>query len=283
LRLIADIGGTNARFALADGGGGIEAVARLPVADHETFLAAAEAYLSAHAASAAIGEAVLAGAGPVRHARLQLTNAPWLLDAGEIAAAFGGASVRLVNDLEAVALALPYLAAEDLLPVGGATRSEETLPRLVVNVGTGLGAAVAIARGGVWDALATEAGHMRFAAANDTEAAFLETTQTYEELLSGPGLKGLQASGLSEAKIVTLFSSLLGRIAGDLVLATGAWGGLYFCGGVLDSWDRWIDADSLLKHLRDKGPMEAAMAAVPVHRIAVANPALIGLARASLP
>jgi len=82
---------------------------------------------------------------------------------------------------------------------------------------------------------------------------------------------------------VALFSSLLGRIAGDLVLATGAWGGLYFCGGVLDSWDRWIDADRLLRHLRDKGPMEAAMAAVPVHRIAVANPALIGLAQASLP
>ena len=66
------------------------------------------------------------------------------------------------------------------------------------------------------------------------------------------------------------------------MLATGAWGGVYFCGGVLSAWSENIDLDSLMNWFRDKGPMRARMEAVPMRHLVRAKPALLGLAHAQL-
>ena len=278
-RLVADIGGTNARFALADAEGAIAETAVLPVAGYATFADALAAYVAR--TGARFDAAAIAAAGPRDGDRIRLTNAAWTIDAAAALAA-GARSARVFNDLEAVALALPHLDADGAERlVAGAPAP--TSPLLALNVGTGLGAALALpTAGGDWRALATEAGHMRFAPLTPEEAAFADEAHVYEDLLSGRGFQ-CQARRLPDAAARRgVFSALLGRVAGDLVLATGAWGGVYFCGGVLGDWAANVDFQALHARFLDKGAMSARMGRVPLWRLTLEAPALVGLAHAPL-
>ncbi|WP_270937332.1 glucokinase, partial [Falsiroseomonas oryzae] len=136
--LLADIGGTNARFALLDGSPGAPLV--LPVAAFATVEDAIAAALARLAPGGGVQQAVLALAGPVLHEPVRLTNAPWKVATAPIAARFGFARVRLVNDFLAQAHALPHLAPADLRPIGGGRR-DTAAPMLVLGPGTGLGVA----------------------------------------------------------------------------------------------------------------------------------------------
>ena len=281
LRLIADVGGTNARFALAGPAGAIGAVSTLPVSGYETFAAALAAYLKTSGARP--NAAAAAAAGPHDGDGVRLTNAAWTIRSRDITAALGGAPAAVFNDLEAVALALPYLndADLDLLRAG---KAPPDAPRLAFNVGTGLGAAVAVSLGGgQWRALATEAGHMRFASVDAADALIAPHVTTYEDTLSGRGFQLMQRLLPDAGERRRVFSRLLGRVAGDLIVATGAWGGLYLCGGVLDDWTANIDMTAFRQALQDKGPMAGRMAALPVARIIRPAPALLGLAHAPIP
>ena len=114
--LLADIGGTNARFAILRDGE-LGPVTHVPVAGHARFADALRAYL--RMANAACEAAILAVAGVVADERCALTNAPWVIDAAELRAAFNFDYVRLVNDFEAIAWALPHLAEDDVCRIGG--------------------------------------------------------------------------------------------------------------------------------------------------------------------
>lgn len=279
-RLIADIGGTNARFALAGPDGAIDAALTLPVGGHETFAAALATFLKATGARPRA--AAVAGAGPHDGDGVRLTNAAWTIRPAEITVALGGAPAAVFNDLEAVALALPYLASADLEVLHDGQPPPHA-PRLAVNVGTGLGAALAISLGqDRWRAVPTEAGHMRFATVDAADALMAPHVTTYEDALSGRGFQLMQRLLPDVAARRQAFSRLLGRIAGDLIVATGAWGGLYLCGGVLADWDANVDVEAFHATLRDKGPMAERMAALPVARIVRPAPALLGLAHAPI-
>ncbi len=278
MRLLADIGGTNARFALADASGDVQPLETLKVSGHATFLDALGAATAACAAD--IRSAAIAAAGPLDGQAIRLTNADWVIDAAEIAAALGG-PVRLFNDLEAVALALPYLSP-DATAVLRAGAPPADAPRLAFNVGTGFGAAVALKAGGRWTALGGEAGHMRFAWTTAEEAALAGEATVYEDLLSGRGYRRLTRLVPDPAARRRVFSELIGRVAGDLVAATGAWGGVYFCGGVLDAWADYVDFARLAARFDDKGPMRPRVEATPMFRLTASAPALTGLAHASL-
>lgn len=277
-RLVADIGGTNARFALARPGGEVEVAETLAVRDFAGFVEAMRTFLDRHRGVASVIEAAIAAAGPVSGGRIALTNAPWVIKASEVSAEFDGAPVKLFNDLEAAALALPYLKPAEFATLAAGRPATARTPSLVVNVGTGFGAAIAVPSGEDWLALSTEAGHMRFAAAAQAETPLMAQATTYEDILSGAGLARLrQLHGDATSK--SLFSAILGRVAGDLVLATGAWGGVFFCGGVLEHWDEGVDTARLLEAFRAKGPMSERMGAVPVHRITTPNPAFRALGK----
>lgn len=283
-RLIADVGGTNARFALAGADGAIDAALTLPVGGHKTFVAALATYLTTTGARPRA--AAIAAAGPHDGDGVRLTNAAWTVRSAEITAALDGAPAAVFNDLEAVALALPYLAATDLdvLHDGQTPPTTPHAPMLAFNVGTGLGAAVAVPLGdGQWRALATEAGHMRFASVDAAEALMAPHVTTYEDVLSGRGFQLMQRLLPNAVDRRQVFSRLLGRVAGDLIVATGAWGGLYLCGGVLDDWDANVDVEAFREAFVDKGPMAGRMAALPVSRIVRPAPALLGLAHAPIP
>jgi glucokinase len=212
--LVADIGGTFARFALARGGalqGEPTHVARDAFAD---LAAACADFLAAHAGrqdgthpgaphGAAIDGAVVAAAGQVHDDRIEMTNADWSIDARALEAALGlsRGAVTVLNDFGALAWALPSLGAADLVPVGRSGRdSPSPLPdgtRVIVGPGTGLGVAAAIRTGTAagWLPLATEGGHATFAPETDLErtAAGLAAARygrvSWERVVSGPGLE----------------------------------------------------------------------------------------------
>src|SRR6056297_3459528 len=108
-RLIVDLGGTNARFAAAAADGGIGPVTRRPLAAHGGVIEAMDAAMAADPGLAAPASVAIGAAGPVDGDRVALTNAPWIIEAGAVSAHLGGVPVRLLNDLEAVARALPAL------------------------------------------------------------------------------------------------------------------------------------------------------------------------------
>jgi len=297
-RLVADAGGTNVRFAIADESGRLERVQNLQVADFPAFKDALSAYGSAADRLKEIGACAIAAAGPVDDGVVKLTNNNWTIDRAEISAALAGVPVAVVNDLEAVAAALPHLASEDLTPIGApAPARPERRTMLAVNVGTGFGAASAILRDGRWYTCPSESGHMTLGQMAAVPA--LPADASVESVLSGSGLAKLygrltggrhvaaqQAADVlamsgrdaAAARTVEVFTDVLGRIAGDLALATCAWGGVFLCGSVATAWAAAADAGRFRAEFTRKGPMRPRMLKVPTAVIRRDNAALFGLA-----
>src|SRR5690625_2746288 len=130
MRLVADIGGTNARFALAvPETGELTEVQVLPVSEFADFPAALGAYLGS---GREISAAAIAAAGPRDGDAISLTNAPWQIVAEDVSKVLGGAKVRLLNDLEAVALAIPHLGAEEAEAIAHCPPPKQASPMIAV-------------------------------------------------------------------------------------------------------------------------------------------------------
>lgn len=307
LRLVADLGGTNARFALAWPDGRCDSAANFRVADFASFDDALSAYLGRLDPQLRnrIESGAFAAAGPVDGKVVRLTNAPWELGAARISEQFGDAPVAIFNDLQAVALALPFLAHGDSAAIGPVARPDaEPARRMVaVNVGTGFGAATAIPTKGGWIACPSEAGHMSLAAANAEEAELLAAitpgrNATLEDVLSGAGVGALYAAlsggepiasdqifartfeDATAQRTVDLISRWLGRAAGDLVLATASWGGAFLLGGVVSGWHPVCNTEAFRAVFADKGKMNARMREVFSGVVTRPDVALLGLAKA---
>jgi glucokinase len=310
--LVADIGGTHARFGWVDGvGRGVGHVRTLAVADHAGPAEAAAAYQHALrgelGAGAAPLRAAFAFAAPMDGETLALTNAGWRFTRAGLAAALGVAELRLLNDFEALALALPTLAPAQWR--GDAPRGRRTLA--VVGPGTGLGVAAALPTPAGWVAVAGEGGHATLAAADDTEAALLADLRRHhahvsaERLLSGPGLVALHtalarlrgraidgkadAAGIvagavagdrDAAATVDAFCALLGSFAGNVALTFGARGGLFIGGGIVPRLGDAFFASRFRERFDAKGRFAAWLRAVPTAVIVDTLAALQGAAAA---
>ncbi len=314
--LVADIGGTNARFAIADRGADetfkLSEVRRLDAAAFETICDAAAAYLEM------IGErprrACFAAAGPVEDDGVDVTNSHWRLDKAEISAALALDDLKIVNDFSALAAGVDQLAASDFIEVktGEAVPSA---PILVIGPGTGLGQALVVPTRQGRQIIATEGGHISFAPRTDQDVAvmqFLAQDIPYvsnEQLLSGPGLgrmhralsvlagrplpkaraaaeiTGSAADGSDPIAMeaVAMFCGLLGRVVGDAVLSTGARGGVVLGGGILPKIIEVFLKSDFVERFGDKGPMRAYMAKIPVRMISSDEAALLGAAALSSP
>jgi glucokinase len=296
-RLVADVGGTNVRFSLADASGGLQHLKIWRLVDFSSFGDALRAYLRETDLAECDGVAIGA-AGPVDDGRVKLTNAPWVIDASDASAACGGAPVILVNDLEAAAMALPFLEAAAFQPLGAGDLSPPPRParRLAVNVGTGFGAATLVPVGETWMTCPSEAGHMSLPPVLSASVA-PGRRLSVEDVLSGRGVVALyrQCGGTLEldaksifetvrtdpasARTCEIFTESLGAAAGDLALATAAWGGVYLFGSVVSGWAGVADTTAFRTAFEDKGAMAARMHGVPTMLVTCADPALIGLAR----
>ena len=302
--LLSDIGGTNARFALLTDGV-LGPVSVLPVADYPTITAAVAAFLGDRRPDLA----VIGAAGPVRGDLVPMINAGRTVDAAELRATFGLRTVRLVNDFEALAWALPGFTPDDLLPLGPhPIPGEGTL--CVVGPGTGFGLA-ALCRHRAGDtALATEGGHASVAAEDKRDEAIIRVLRdqfgqvSIERILSGPGLVNLYyavglvdglvlrertnaeivahaLAGTCEASVATLttFCAFLGSVAGNAALSFGAMGGVYIAGGIPARFPDFLAASPFRARFEAKGRMRPYVEAVPTALITHKLPAFVGLAR----
>jgi len=203
--LVADIGGTNARFGLVHGPGQqARQVRKLPVAEHAGPAEAARAYLDALGADSGgkapkPHRAAFAVATPTRDDRIVLTNSHWNFSRREVEATLGLEVLLMLNDFEALALSLPRLQAAQLQPIGplapfAASAPGEGGTLAVVGPGTGLGVGAVIDSRHGWIALPGEGGHVTLPAADDFEAALLQWARkefphvSAERFLSGIGL-----------------------------------------------------------------------------------------------
>ena len=301
--LLADIGGTNARFAVLEGKE-LGPVAHIEAAAHAAFAGALRAYLDTAAGS--IDAAVLAVAGVVSGERCALTNNPWVIDAAELQAAFGFSLVRLINDFEAIAWALPHFPARDLFRIGGGEKAADA-PLAVLGPGTGLGVAAYLPHGG-GSVLNSEGGHVTLAAATPREDAVIAHLRqrfghvSAERALSGPGLENLyraiaaldgvavparSAAAISKAAragecpvcraALDMFCALLGDVAGNLALTFGARGGVYIAGGIVPRLNEELMRSAFRTRFEEKGRMRAYVEPIPVNVVMHEDPAFVGL------
>lgn len=198
-QLIADVGGTRARFALSDGPGRLGEWIELSSREMPPAELVRQA-LRAIAADGSVTEARFAVAGPVVDGTAQLTNLPWRYDAAEIAAETALDRVLLVNDFAAVAQALPLLRPQDRRLVAGPDKGRVAATLAVLGPGTGLGLAATVPVGeGGWTVVSGEGGHVTLPARDAAEWSILQALGerlghvSAERLCSGPGLEALYA------------------------------------------------------------------------------------------
>ena len=190
-RLLADIGGTNARFALETAPGAIQAVRTLACADHARFEDAVRLYLAL--ADTKVSHAVIAIANPVDGDAIRMTNHHWAFSIEAARRALGLETLLVVNDFTALAMSLPALQPADLAQVGGGTALAGSTVGLV-GAGTGLGVSGLVPSGKRWSPLNSEGGHVAFSPLDEREVTVLRHAwQRYdhvsaERFVSGPGL-----------------------------------------------------------------------------------------------
>ncbi len=302
MRLVADIGGTNARFALSPRGGVIEDPRVLRVRDFPGPAAAIRAYLDGRR----VASAVLAVATPVEGDEIAFTNSPWRFSREALRAELGLARLLVINDMVAHAAVLPHLDPSDRRAIQD-NGAEPDRPAAVIAPGTGLGIAMLVPCGARPLPLPSEGGHSSFAPADARERALLALIEadrghvSYERFVSGPGLL-LLARGLArlegascEARTppevtmlarqgrcphcreaVAMFSVLLGAFAGDIALTLGARGGIHLSGGLLLALDELFDHRAFLRRFIAKGRLSWYLERIPVSQITRTDTGLVG-------
>ena len=261
--LVGDVGATNARFGLVSPEREVLHTRTHAVADHPTIADAITAYLSERAALPMPRRGAIAIASAITGDRVAMTNHPWSFSISALKSQLGLDRLEVLNDFTALALALPHLAAEHRLQVGGGGPAVGA-PLGVLGPGSGLGVSGLIPAGAGWIPLAGEGGHATMAPATDREGAVLDRMRRHfdhvsaERVLSGPGLvnlyntlaaldgvpsRGYTAPQIADpemgtadricAESTTLFCAMLGTMAGNLALTLGARGGIYIGGGIV--------------------------------------------------
>jgi glucokinase len=319
--VVADIGGTNARFACVRApGGAVEQVCTLPVAAHATVVDALRAYLQqlglpTHADLRAT-RIVLAVASTITGDQVALTNGPWSFSQREVLHALGARSLLVLNDFEALALSLPRLGPQQVRP-WGVNPNQKKLGQQVMSVvgpGTGLGVASVVPTAHGWQALPGEGGHMTLAPADDFESELLRHARSEfshvsgERFLSGIGLpvlhravaavlgQGQAAPSLTAEVIIerglargdaacdqTLdtFCALLGGLAGNVALTTGARGGVFIGGGIVPRLGERFFQSRFRERFEAKGRFAEFLQGIPTALITDTLAALSGAALAA--
>lgn len=303
--LLADIGGTNARFALSEGDQ-IGPIDYVKVADFPTVREAVVDVLARR--SEQPGRAVLAVAGPVTNNRCVMTNSPWVIDGNELQPALGFDSVHVLNDFEVVAWSLPALQPADLISLGGRDGLPGE-PLLVVGPGTGFGVSCLVERHGARLAVVTEAGHATLPAENEREAQVIACLRKRlghvsieRGALSGSGLQSLyealaevdgaqvphrDAAAITKAALegscpvsrstLEMFCAILGSVAGNLAVTFGARGGVYVAGGIAPRFPEFLAASAFRARFEAKGRFQDYLRNIPTRLVTKPDASFVGL------
>lgn len=310
----ADIGGTHARFAIAEVEHGkvvsLGEPVTLKTADHASLQTAWQAF------GARIGRplptaAAIAVASPITGDVIRLTNNPWIIRQSLIQERLGADTFIVINDFGAVGHAVAQVPASDFIHLSG---PDEPLPAdgvtTVCGPGTGLGVAQVVRRKGSYHVLETEGGHMDFAALDGIEDAILKRLRTIftrvsaERIVAGPGIvaiyetlaelegravpsrddKTIWTEAIDGSDSIALaaldrFCLSLGAVAGDLALAHGA-RGVVIAGGLGYRIKDRLIRSGFGERFIAKGRFQQMMAAMPVKLITHPQPGLFGAAAA---
>lgn len=309
LALLADIGGTNARFCLMDVASGKARVVEVyPTERHSSFADCFHRFIDSIDAPH-VDAMVVAAAGPKKNGIITLTNLGWQVDEAVFATLAGTPYVRLLNDFEALAYTIPTLAKTDWVNLGaGPDAAAEAGTIALVGPGTGLGVSGLLpATDSLPErAIAGEGGHITFAAESDREwhiishlrqrfghvsaeriASGLGLVETYQsicalnntkaELSDGEAIARSADSAAVEAR--EMFALALGSAAGSIALSLGAIGGVYVAGGIIPKWGKAFRADLFRARFDAKGRFKPYMEAIPTRLVTADLPAFNGLAR----
>ncbi|WP_374579850.1 glucokinase [Pseudoduganella sp.] len=310
-RLLADVGGTNARFALELATGAIEHIHVLACAAYPTLADALKAYLAlpdvAGAAVQGIRHGAIAIANPVNGDFVKMTNHHWEFSIEALRLAVGFEVLVVANDFTALARSLPLLADSQKRQVGGGA-AQAGAPLGLIGAGTGLGVSGLIPSAAGWTALLSEGGHVSFPPMNGEEVAILQYAWTEfkhvsaERLLSGVGIeliyralaaqRGAAEPALAAPEIarralagecplcdavIEHFCTMLGTIAGNLGVTLGATGGIYIGGGIVPRLGERFDRSGFRARFEEKGRFHHYLAAIPTYVITAEYPAFVGV------
>ncbi len=308
--LVADIGGTNARFALVAADGEMLVQETLQCSDFEGPIQAARAFLQQVGVTRMPPRAAMAVASPVTSDYVHLTNNPWAFTIRDTKEALHLDRLRVVNDFVAQALAVPHLQDKDVVTIGPNVPGAEGEPILVMGPGTGLGVATLVFCDDTPLVLPGEGGHSTLPAITDHEARLISHIRKHfghvsaERVLSGEGLvnlyravtqdagqpltgtiepadvsrRALDGSDPLAAETLRRFFRFLGVVAGNKVLTVGARGGLVLAGGILP---RMVDAlreSEFHTWYTAKGRFHDYLSDIPVRLMVHPYPAFLGLA-----
>lgn len=307
LRVIGDIGGTHARFALAQHGA-YSHVQHTDVDKYHSLLEAMQDYLAALSPDLKPSIAVIDVAGPVRGDKIRMTNLAWSFSAEDMRQRLGLKAFRVLNDFAAAASSIPYLPKADCFAIGPDIAGEKG-PIGVIGPGTGLGVGALVPDGDRWTLIPGEGGHVSLPPSDEMEDRILVTLRkrfghvSAERVLSGIGLvnlyqalceiEGVTAAPLTPADVTDHamrgtdptcvkafghFCEMLGTIAGDLALTLGATGGVYIAGGILLRFKEAFAASGFRARFESKGRFRDWLQTVPTPLILEESPALLGLA-----
>lgn len=307
--VLADVGGTNARFALEVAQGQIEAITVLPCANYPTLADALRAYLAGLPQPTEIAHVAIAIANPVDGDWVQMTNHHWAFSIEAVRQELGLASFLVTNDFTALARALPHLSSDQKQQIGGGVERAGGAIGLL-GAGTGLGVSGIIPSGIGPIALKSEGGHVTFSPSDEREIDILRfawrefSHVSAERLLSGVGLEliyralahraGVAAEPLSAPEItrrglsedmawplcnetIECFCLMLGTIAGNIAVTLGTQGGIYIGGGIVPRLGARFASSGFRQRFEAKGRFVGYLSQVPTWVITAEYPAFLGV------
>ncbi|GAB5100581.1 bifunctional transcriptional regulator/glucokinase [Caballeronia sp. LP006] len=305
-RLLADIGGTNARFALETGPGEIGQIRVYPGADYPGIAEVMQQYLK-DTKVARVNHAAIAIANPVDGDHVKMTNHDWSFSIEATRRALGFDTLLVVNDFTALAMALPGLTDAQREQVGGGSRRQNSVIGLL-GPGTGLGVSGLIPADDRWIALGSEGGHATFSPFDENEDLVMRYARrkfahvSFERVSAGPGLELIYrafaerdeidvAEDFTSAEVtnrahagealaleaVNCFCSILGTFSGNIAVTLGALGGIYIGGGVVLKLGELFHKSPFRARFESKGRFSQYLSSIPTYIITAEYPAFLGV------
>jgi glucokinase len=305
-RLLADIGGTNARFALETGPGEITQVLVYPCAEYPGVAEVIKKYLK-DSKIGRVNQAAIAIANPVDGDQVSMTNHDWTFSIEATRRALGFDTLLVVNDFTALAMALPGLTDAQRVQVGGGSRRQNSVIGLL-GPGTGLGVSGLIPADDRWIALGSEGGHATFSPFDEREDVVMRYARrkfphvSFERVCAGQGLeliyralaerdnvtvsetftaadvtnRALQGEALA-LEVVNCFCAILGTFSGNIAVTLGALGGIYIGGGIVLKLGELFHKSPFRERFEAKGRFQQYLSGIPTYIITAEYPAFLGV------
>jgi glucokinase len=299
---MADIGATQTRCALLDDQGREVAPEVFDNADFTGVAGVLSVYLDHRRTSDRPNRAAIAVAAPIAGDDVQMINIDWRFSQRELRQALGLARLDVCNDFAAIAWALLHLKPADLVPIGAG----QAVPRMTMATlgpGSGLGVAALVPAADSWAVMTGEGGHVampaqtpeeqnviallreRFGGHCSAERGLVNLYVALAELAGRgqPTIKPEDVTHLAKQgeplarKTLGMFCAMLGTVAADLAVTTGARGGVYIAGGIVPRFVDFLGKSEFRARFEAKGRYRNYVAAIPTHVIKAPLPAFRGL------